>query len=682
MFNSKQHAYTSWFIDAFNYAIFRRIHILNLSVGGPDWADAPFVDKVREASASGIVIVSAIGNDGPHWGTSTNPADQSDVIGVGGMGKGNKLAAFSSRGMTKPEIVLPQPAGGLFGGGLGYGRAKPDVVTMADRVWGPTRTGGCTKHSGTSVASPVVAGVLALLASTLPEPAALNPATAKQVLLEGAAPTKSLSLFEQGAGAATLLPSAELLSKYRPRASFHPAALRLAEQPCTYHWPYCSQPLYASAVPFAANVTIINALGAHGVVSEPPRWVPSAHADKIEVRFEVSETLWPWSGWLAIRIEVRGSASAWEGVAEGTVEMAVGSEGDGRATLSLPVSVRVIPTPPRAQRLLWDIGHSISYPPGFVPKDSFEQKEDFLDWHGDHPHTNFRELYNHLRGTPSAGGGRGRGGASTPYHIEILSKDFTSFDASLYGALLLIDPEEEYGAEESAKLVADVREKGLGLFVMADWYAEQTMEKLRFLDDNTHRYITPITGGANVPALNDLLRPFGIAFGDGALAGDWGFAKHMTRMVNGVPIAAFPNDGRVVTARVKDETTRRASKPPVFGAARGGPAATAGVVAVYGDSNCADSAHQATDCYWLFDELLPVLTANGGAAAAESLQAIGLPWGEEDAPELAPSVRQPERAAELAMRSRFWHLSAASSGAGDAPAETSGASPRFLRVLE
>ena len=51
VFNSKQHAYTSWFIDAFNYAIFRRIHILNLSVGGPDWADAPFVDKVREASA-------------------------------------------------------------------------------------------------------------------------------------------------------------------------------------------------------------------------------------------------------------------------------------------------------------------------------------------------------------------------------------------------------------------------------------------------------------------------------------------------------------------------------------------------------------------------------------------------------------------------------------------------------
>ena len=32
VFNSKSHAYTAWFIDAFNFAMFRRIHILNLSV--------------------------------------------------------------------------------------------------------------------------------------------------------------------------------------------------------------------------------------------------------------------------------------------------------------------------------------------------------------------------------------------------------------------------------------------------------------------------------------------------------------------------------------------------------------------------------------------------------------------------------------------------------------------------
>ena len=61
-------SYTSWFLDAFNYAMYRRVHLLNLSIGGPDSADQPFVDKVREVSAAGILVVSAIGNDGPLWG--------------------------------------------------------------------------------------------------------------------------------------------------------------------------------------------------------------------------------------------------------------------------------------------------------------------------------------------------------------------------------------------------------------------------------------------------------------------------------------------------------------------------------------------------------------------------------------------------------------------------------------
>ena len=41
-----QVSYTSWFLDAFNYAIFSKVHVLNLSIGGPDFMDRPFVDKV------------------------------------------------------------------------------------------------------------------------------------------------------------------------------------------------------------------------------------------------------------------------------------------------------------------------------------------------------------------------------------------------------------------------------------------------------------------------------------------------------------------------------------------------------------------------------------------------------------------------------------------------------------
>lgn len=42
-----QVSYTSWFLDAFNYAILKKIHVLNLSIGGPDFMDHPFVDKVK-----------------------------------------------------------------------------------------------------------------------------------------------------------------------------------------------------------------------------------------------------------------------------------------------------------------------------------------------------------------------------------------------------------------------------------------------------------------------------------------------------------------------------------------------------------------------------------------------------------------------------------------------------------
>lgn len=68
MFTNRQLSYTSWFLDAFNYAIHSNIDVLNLSIGGPDFNDRPFVDKVLEMSANNIVMVSAIGNDGPFYG--------------------------------------------------------------------------------------------------------------------------------------------------------------------------------------------------------------------------------------------------------------------------------------------------------------------------------------------------------------------------------------------------------------------------------------------------------------------------------------------------------------------------------------------------------------------------------------------------------------------------------------
>lgn len=87
------------------------------------------------------------------YSTLNNPADQMDVIGVGGINWDDQLARFSSRGMTTWELPY------------GYGRVKPDLVTYGSGVRGSALQNGCRPLSGTSVASPVVAGAVALLAS-------------------------------------------------------------------------------------------------------------------------------------------------------------------------------------------------------------------------------------------------------------------------------------------------------------------------------------------------------------------------------------------------------------------------------------------------------------------------------------------------------------------------------------
>lgn len=57
-------------------------------------------------------------------------------------------------------------------------------------------------------------------------------------------------------------------------------------------------------------------------------------------------------------------------------------------------------------------------------------QSDVLDWHGDHPFTNFHDTLNELRG---AG-----------YYVEILHSPSTCFHPSNYGAYLVMDSEEEW----------------------------------------------------------------------------------------------------------------------------------------------------------------------------------------------------------------------------------------------
>ncbi|KAL6897975.1 hypothetical protein ACP4OV_006571 [Aristida adscensionis] len=597
VFTDAQISYTSWFLDAFNYAIATGMDVLNLSIGGPDYLDLPFVEKVWELTANNIIMVSAIGNDGPLYGTLNNPADQSDVIGVGGIDYNNHIASFSSRGMTTWE--LPH----------GYGRVKPDIVAYSRDIMGSKISTGCKTLSGTSVASPVVAGVVCLLVSVIPEDkrkSALNPAAMKQALVEGASKLSGPNMYEQGAGRLDLWRSYEILKNYQPRASIFPTMLDFSD--CPYFWPFCRQPLYAGAMPVIFNATILNGMGVIGYVKDPPLWQPSGDVGNLlSVRFTYSDVIWPWTGYLALHLQVKDEGSQFTGIISGDVTLTIyspaahGESSPRSSTCVLHLKIKVVPTPVRSRRILWDQYHNIKYPSGYVPRDSLNVHNDILDWHGDHLHTNFHILFNMLR---DAG-----------YYIETLGSPLTCFDASNYGTLLMVDLEDEYFDEEIQKLRDDVVHNGLGVAVFAEWYHVDTMVKMTFFDENTRSWWTPITGGANIPALNELLAPFGISLGDKILTGDFSMNSEQTHYASGTDIVQFPAGGFLHSFQLQEnskttqdhvgtldaENTQEKSKlSSILGMMEAGE----GRIAVYGDSNCLDSSHMVTNCYWLLRKIL------------------------------------------------------------------------------
>ncbi|KAL6064719.1 Membrane-bound transcription factor site-1 protease [Balamuthia mandrillaris] len=604
VFTNDRVSYTSWFLDAFNYAIHTKINVLNLSIGGPDFMDMPFIEKVWEMSANNIIVVSAIGNDGPLYGTLNNPADQLDVIGVGGITFQDTIAPFSSRGMTAWE--LPS----------GYGRVKPDIVAYGESVSGSRIYGGCRSLSGTSVASPVVAGAVALLASTVPERqrwSILNPASMKQVLVETAERLPDANIFEQGMGKLNLLNAHKALRTYTPRASVVPSSLDLTD--CPYMWPYCSQPIYYGGMPTIVNATILNGMGVVGEITETPQWLQGVNGEKIELAFEHSEQLWPWTGYLAIHIRASPTARNWEGEAEGIIRFtvssppAVGETQKRSTTVELPLKVKIVPTPPREKRILFDQYHNLRYPSGYFPRDALWMKTEPFDWNGDHIHTNLKDMYTMLR----------RYG----YFVEVLGSPFTCFNASEYGTLLLVDPEEEFFPEEVTKLYQDVTELGLSVLVFADWYNADVMQTIKFFDENTRQWWTPATGGSNVPALNDLLKPFGIAFGDRIYDGEFQLGddqRHAALFASGTAIASFPKGGTLLSLPLHDQTVdiltnqehTEIVQVPVLGmlTTQGQNLTRGGRIAVFGDSSCLDNIHQRRgdtipqQCLWLLERLL------------------------------------------------------------------------------
>jgi membrane-bound transcription factor site-1 protease len=491
----------------------------------------------------------------------------------------------------------------------------------------------------------------------------VNAASVKQALIEGAERVRDANVFEQGAGRLSLVRSLSIMQNYTPRASFFPAAYDLSD--CPYMWPYCAQALYVGGAPLVLNATLLNGLGVTGELVSAPVWRAGVNGARLRVAFEYSPVFWPWTGFVAMRVAVdraRGApdaasddAFAWKGagMAEGVVEVlirsppGVGERVPRTQLVQLPVRVRISLPPPRRRRLLWDQFHSVRYPSGYVPRDVLATRHEPFDWNADHPHTNYRGLFQHLR--------------AFGYHVDVLGEPLTCVDLHAYGALLVVDSEDEFAPAEIAA-VRDAVDHGLALVVAADWYNTDVMTALRFFDENTKQWWTPVTGGANVPALNELLAPYDIALGDDVYRGDFAIDGNVARFASGAALTRFPAGGALLHALLVNETREmlartptaapgvshaptspvRATqpargraliggsdagggagsksgtnvddssadvekhKPPVLGVMRVG-GEQSGHVAVFGDSSCLDDAHRRNRCFWLLDAVLGVV---------------------------------------------------------------------------
>jgi len=130
----------------------RAPHVVSNSWGGGQ-ANPFYNDVINAWHAAGIIPVFANGNSGPACQTANSPADSlAGVIGVGATTDTRGLASFSSKGPTMGN------------------RQKPDISAPGQNVRSAWHTGNAAYNtiSGTSMACPHVAGVVALLKANNP----------------------------------------------------------------------------------------------------------------------------------------------------------------------------------------------------------------------------------------------------------------------------------------------------------------------------------------------------------------------------------------------------------------------------------------------------------------------------------------------------------------------------------
>ncbi|MEU7779217.1 S8 family serine peptidase [Micromonospora parva] len=182
--------YSSSIIAGMEWAAHSGAKVVSMSLGGdPTDGTDPMSQAVNDLTAeTGALFVVAAGNSGAAR-TVGAPGAASAALTVGAVDRADNLAEFSSRGPRlgdnglKPEITAP---------GVGIIAARAAGTAMGTPV-----DDAYTTASGTSMATPHVAGAAAILAQEHPDWSAVK---LKDALVSTTKANPALTVFEQGAG--------------------------------------------------------------------------------------------------------------------------------------------------------------------------------------------------------------------------------------------------------------------------------------------------------------------------------------------------------------------------------------------------------------------------------------------------------------------------------------------------
>lgn len=167
--------------------------VINMSLGGPGDADDPIAQAVDAATAAGVFVAVAAGNSGGYQRIGS-PGSARTALTVGAVDNTGALAGFTSGG----------PAAGSYG--MKPEIAGPGVNVCAAQADGTALGASCVDAthislSGTSMATPHVAGAAALLRGVFPT---FSVADIKSLLVQNSDGSGALDALKAGAGVVDL----------------------------------------------------------------------------------------------------------------------------------------------------------------------------------------------------------------------------------------------------------------------------------------------------------------------------------------------------------------------------------------------------------------------------------------------------------------------------------------------